>query len=207
MFPKIIQELVEIFARFPGVGKRTAFRFVFYLKRMEKKEFELFLNKCDELNQLKFCKFCFNLFDQNNELCPICADPQRNRNTLLIVEKEIDLETIENTKKYNGLYFVLGKTYNPLKEEKNEEKEMRIPQLIERIKNPELFGLQTHFKEIIVGTNNTREGEQTFQFLEKKLKPLNIKITRLARGLSTGGEIEYADEQTIVSALENRKEV
>lgn len=207
MFPKIIQELVEIFAQFPGVGKRTALRFVFHLKKMKTDEFEKFLNKCQELNRLKFCKFCFNIFEGEKDLCPVCSDAQRNRKTILIVEKEVDFETIENTKKYNGLYFILGKTYNPLKEEETQEEEMRIPQLIERIKNPSAFGINTILKEIIIGTNNTREGEQTFQFLEKKLKPLNIKITRLARGLSTGGEIEYADEQTIVCALENRKEV
>ncbi|MGB9598347.1 MAG: toprim domain-containing protein, partial [Minisyncoccales bacterium] len=198
MFPKIIQELIEIFSRFPGVGKRTAQRFVFYLAKMKTEEFEFFIKKCNELKKIKFCNFCFNLFENENSLlCPICQDFKRNKKIILIVEKEINLETIEQTKKYNGLYFVLGKSYSPLNDEKEEEIKMRIPFLIERIKNPENFGIKTVFQEIIIATNTTLEGENTALFLQKKLKPLKIKITRLGKGLSTAGEIEYSDDQTI----------
>ena len=207
MFPKKIQELIEIFSHFPGVGKRTAQRFVFYLAKLNKEEFDLFIQKCLNLKKIKFCNFCFNLFEGENNLCAICQNPQRNKKILMIVEKEVDLATIENTKKYDGLYFVLGKSYSPLEDEEKIEKEMRIPELIKRIKNPEKFGIKTVFQEIIIGTNTTVEGENTALFLQKKLKPLKIKITSLGRGLSTAGEIEYSDDQTIFFAIENRKEV
>jgi len=207
MFPKTIQDLIEIFSRFPGVGKRTAQRFVFYLAKLKKEDFNLFIEKCLNLKKIKSCNFCFNFFEGENNLCPICQNPQRNKKILMIVEKEVDLETIENTKKYDGLYFILGKSYSPLEDEKKMEKEMRIPELIERIKNPEKFGIKTIFQEIIIATNTTLEGENTALFLQKKLKPLKIKITSLGRGLSTGGEIEYSDDQTIFFALNNRKEI
>ena len=207
MFPKTIQDLIEIFSRFPGVGKRTAQRFVFYLAKLKKEDFDLFVEKCLNLKKIKSCNFCFNLFEGENDLCPICKNPQRIKKILMIVEKEIDLETIENTKKYDGLYFVLGKSYSPLEDEKKIEKEMRIPELIERIKNPEKFGIKTTFQEIIIATNTTLDGENAALFLQKKLKPLKIKITSLGRGLSTGGEIEYSDDQTIFFALNNRKEI
>jgi recombination protein RecR len=207
MFPKTIQDLIEIFSRFPGVGKRTAQRFVFYLAKLKKEDFNLFIEKCLNLKKIKSCNFCFNFFEGENNLCPICQNPQRNKKILMIVEKEVDLETIENTKKYDGLYFILGKSYSPLEDEKKMEKEMRIPELIERIKNPEKFGIKTTFQEIIIATNTTLEGENTALFLQKKLKPLKIKITSLGRGLSTGGEIEYSDDQTIFFALNNRKEI
>jgi len=207
MFPKTIQELIEVFSLFPGVGKRTAQRFVFYLAKLKKEDFNFFIEKCLNLKKIKYCNFCFNLFEEEKNLCSICQNPQRNKKILMIVEKEIDLETIENTKKYNGLYFVLGKSYSPLEDEKKIEKEMRIPELIERIKNPEKFGIKTNFQEIILGTNTTLEGENTALFLQKKLKPFKIKITSLGRGLSTAGEIEYSDDQTIYFALQNRKEI
>jgi len=207
MFPKTIQDLIEIFSRFPGVGKRTAQRFVFYLAKLKKEDFNLFIEKCLNLKKIKSCNFCFNFFEGENNLCPICQNPHRNKKILMIVEKEVDLETIENTKKYDGLYFILGKSYSPFEDEKKMEKEMRIPELIERIKNPEKFGIKTIFQEIIIATNTTLEGENTALFLQKKLKPLKIKITSLGRGLSTGGEIEYSDDQTIFFALNNRKEI
>jgi len=207
MFPKTIQDLIEIFSRFPGVGKRTAQRFVFYLAKLKKEDFNLFIEKCLNLKKIKSCNFCFNLFEGENNLCPICQNPQRNKKILMIVEKEVDLETIENTKKYDGLYFILGKSYSPLEDEKKMEKEMKIPELIERIENPEKFGIKTTFQEIIIATNTTLEGENTALFLQKKLKTLKIKITSLGRGLSTGGEIEYSDDQTIFFALKNRKEI
>jgi len=207
MFPKTIQDLIEIFSRFPSVGKRTAQRFVFYLAKLKKEDFNLFIEKCLKLKKIKSCNFCFNFFEGENNLCPICQNPQRNKRILMIVEKEVNLETIENTKKYDGLYFILGKSYSPLEDEKKMEKEMRIPELIERIKNPEKFGIKTTFQEIIIATNTTLEGENTALFLQKKLKPLKIKTTSLGRGLSTGGEIEYSDDQTIFFALNNRKEI
>lgn len=208
MFPKIIQKLISIFSRFPGVGQRSATRFVFYLIKLPKKEIEEISDSILQLKKIKFCHFCFNPifpeeYTENEILCSICKDKTRNRKLLLIVEKEVDLEAIENTKKYSGIYFILGGTVERLKKE--EIKNLRIEQLKERIKNPEKFGIKTRFEEIIIGTNPTTEGEATAIYLKNQLKDFKIKISKLARGLPSGGELEYADEETISSALEGRK--
>jgi recombination protein RecR len=120
------------------------------------------------------------------------------------VEKEADLSALEATKKYSGLYFILGGTICRLKKE--ELRQLRVRELIERLKNPEKFGLaKTQLEEIILATNPTTEGEVTELYLQRLLKPLEIKITRLGRGLPIGGELEYADEETVGNALEGRK--
>jgi len=153
---------------------------------------------------VKMCSFCFNPFEGESELCQICKNPSREKNLLCVVEKESDLISIEKTKKYNGLYFVLGGTVSTLKKEEIEK--LRVKELIERIKNPEKFGiLNAKFQEIILATNQTTEGEATALYLERVLKPLSLKISRLGRGLPVGAELEYADEETIGSALEGRK--
>lgn len=205
MYPEILKKLIEIFSRFPGVGQRTATRFTFYLLKKKKEEIEEIAKRILDLNKIKFCHFCFNPFlpTEKENLCSICQDPKRDRQTLLVLEKEVDLESIEKTKKYFGLYFILGGLLSSLNKEDIEK--LKIYELKSRIENPKKFGLNTKFKEIILGFNLTTEGETTALYLEKILKDAKIKISRLARGLPTGGEIEYADEQTIASALEGRK--
>jgi len=198
MYPKTIQKLIDIFAKFPTVGPRTAARFVFYLMRAKKEEVEELLNSISNLKKtVKICSFCFNFFEGEGELCPICSDPRRNKSLLCIISNETDLSAIEKTKKYNGLYFILGGTVSALK--KAEVEKLRIKELAEKIKNhPEI-------KEIILAINPTTEGEATALYLERLIKPLNKKITRLGRGLPVGAELEYADEETLSSALEGRK--
>ena len=205
MYPPSIEKLIEIFSRFPTVGKRTATRFVFYLLKLPKKEIEEFKTAIDEvLKKIKFCRFCFNPLEEENNLCKICKNPARDRTRLCIVEKEADLQAIENTGKYKGIYFMLGGVISSF--EKEELEKLRFEELKERIKNPAKFGLiDASFKEIIIALNPTTEGETTSIYLEKILKPFKIKITRLARGLPTGGEVEYADEDTLREALERRK--
>jgi len=220
MYPASIQKLIDLFSKFPTVGPRTASRFVFYLMRLSKEEIEALVASILNLkDNIRICKFCFNPFessigsDQGGELCGICSNPGRDKNLLCIVEKEIDLISLEKIKKYNGLYFILGGTLSALKKDYNppttrpaQRKELRTEELIERIKNPEKFGIHdAKFKEIIIATNPTTEGEATALYLERSLRPLNIKITRLGRGLPVGGELEYADEETLGSALERRK--
>lgn len=198
MFPKTIQKLIEIFSKFPGVGPRTATRFVFYLIKREKKELEEFSNAISELKEkIKFCSLCFKPFEGEKNICEICSDKTRNKSLLCVVEKEIDLEAIEKTKKYNGLYFVLGGPISAVKKE--ELKKLRIEELEERIKK------DPKIKEIIIATNLTTEGEAISLLLERKLKDFGRKITRLGRGLPTGGELEYADEETLGAAFEGRK--
>ena len=197
MYPKSIQNLISIFSKFPTVGPRTAARFVFYLIKLPQEKFdELFSSLVDLKKSIKICSLCFNPFEDSQEdICPICKDNSRDKALLCIIEKETDLISIEKTKKYKGLYFILGGTIS-LK--KADSKKIRIEELKERIKN-------NLFKEIIIATNSTPEGEATALYLEKELKTFNIKITRLGRGLPVGGELEYADEDTLSSALEGRK--
>ena len=166
--------------------------------RAKKEEVEALLNSISNLKKtVKICSFCFNPFEGEGELCPICSDPRRDKSLLCIVSNETDLSAIEKTKKYNGFYFILGGTISALK--KADIKKLRIKELEELVKNhPEI-------KEIILAINPTTEGEATALYLERLLKPLGKKITRLGRGLPVGGELEYADEETLSSALEGRR--
>jgi recombination protein RecR len=197
MYPKVIQKLIELFSKFPTVGQRTATRFVFYLIKRDKKEIEELSKTILELSEkIKFCKNCLKPFEGEDEICEICSDKTRDNSLLCIVEKEVDLESIEKTKKYQGLYFVLGGPISAVKKE--ELNKLRIKELEERIKDKKI-------KEIIIATSFTTEGEALALFLERKLKNSGKKISRLGRGLPTGGELEYADEETLASALESRK--
>jgi len=198
-----IQKLIELFSKFPTVGPRTASRFVFYLIKMSKNEFDDFTSSIKALKEsVKICPLCFNPFeaDEESTLCPICSNPMRDKSLLCLVEKETDLLSIEKAKKYNGFYFILGDALSIFRKES--EKKIRMTELEERIK-------KSDFKEIIVATNPTTEGEATALYVERKLKALGLpqmpKITRLGRGLPTGGELEYADEETLKSAFEGRK--
>jgi len=197
-----IQKLIEKFSKFPTIGPRTAARFVFYLIKLPKEEMEELIKSISELREkVKLCSFCFKPFEpspRDPELCEICSNPNRDKSLLCVVEKETDLETIEKTKKYKGLYFILGGTVSKLK--KTDIKNLRTEELLERAKKPEI-------KEIIIAVNPTPEGEATALYLERLLKnpPAGRRITRLGRGLPVGGELEYADPETLSSALEGRK--
>lgn len=206
-----IKKLVELFSKFPTVGPRTAGRFVFYLMKLPKEKIDELLNAISELkNKIKFCDFCFNPFEGESNLCTVCKNPLRNRQSLCVVEKETDLISIENTKKYNGLYFILGGTVTTMK--KNNIDSLRIKELLDRVTTP------NKFTEIIIATNPTPEGKATSILIERALKDLTtqvgisqstptltFKITHLAQGLPVGGELEYADEETLQSAFEGRK--
>jgi len=205
MYPPPIQHLIELFSRFPTVGPRTAARFVFYLQGLSQKEIGELIGAIQDLKQkVRPCRFCFLPFQGEEELCDICSDRKRDRQLLCIVEKETDLEALEKTKKYRGLYFVLGGTLGRFR--KKDIEKMRTKELQARISHPEKFGLEdAKFQEIIIATNATREGETTALYLQRLLSPFKIKITRLGRGLPVGGELEYADEETLAGALDNRK--
>jgi len=199
MYPPIIQKLIDLFSRFPTIGPRTASRFVFYLLRIPKEEIKDLLSSILELRRLvKICKSCFNPFQGEGTICQICSDPLRDKTLLCLVEKETDLISLEKTKKYKGLYFILGGTVFPLKKELL--KNLRIKELEEKIKSsPEI-------QEIIIAFNPTTEGEATTLYLERILKKMNSdkRVTRLGRGLPTAGELEYADEETLSFAIKNR---
>jgi len=198
MFPPAIQKLIDLFSEFPTVGPRTASRFVFYLLKLPKEKIEDLIFAISAIKkEIKICKLCFTPFQGRGDFCKICQSPSRDKNLLCIIEKEIDLIPIEKTKKYNGLYFILGGTISSLK--KTDIEKLKIKELEERAKN------QPEIQEIIIATNPTTEGEATALYLERLLKPFGKKITRLGRGLPVGAELEYADEETLSSALESRK--
>ncbi len=208
--PKSYQNLIKHFLKFPTVGPKTAARFVSFLIHQPKEKVKKLINSIQDLKQkIKLCSFCFNPFEPQNDqasLCFVCEDKRRDKKTLCVVEKEIDLLTIEETNKYKGLYFVLGGTVSKLR--KKDIKKLRIEELIQRIKNPKKFGVaEAEIKEVIIATNPTTEGESTASLIESKIKklPSSPKITHLARGLPKGGELEYADEETLGAAFEGRK--
>ncbi|KPJ71344.1 hypothetical protein AMJ50_02525 [Parcubacteria bacterium DG_74_3] len=197
MYPPSIQKLIDLFAQFPTIGPRTAARFVFYLRKQKKEEVDKLIKAIEDLKKnVRVCSFCFNTFEGEGDLCELCTNPGRDKTLLCIVENETDLIAIEKTKKYEGLYFILGGTVSSLR--KKDIKQLRTKELVKRMKqNPGI-------EEIIIATNPTAEGEATALYLERALKNLNKKITRLGRGLPAGGELEYADQETIKSALEKR---
>jgi len=209
MQPKSIQKLIELFVKFPTVGPRTAARFVSHLLQLPKEKTEELMSAIKNLKeQIKFCSFCFNPFENEGGFCEICSSPNRDKSLLCIIEKETDLAALENTKRYKGLYFIFGGTISALR--KSDLDKLRTNELKERVKTPEKFGIQTtEFKEIIIATNPTIDGEATADLIEKTIKSVNLpnlpKITRLGRGLPVGGELEYADEETLKNALEGRK--
>lgn len=193
-----IDELSELFRQFPGIGPRQAKRFVFFLLRKNKAYTEKLISEIQNLKSLtKHCPQCNRFFSSNNQLCDICRDEKRDTALLMIVAKDTDLETIEKTHTYDGLYFVLGSTLAVM--DKDLEKYIDIHTLIALIntKKP---------TEIIISLPVNPEGDHTANLVRnliQKHKP-DIKTTMLGRGISTGVEIEYVDTETIKNALKNR---
>ncbi|MBU4512642.1 recombination mediator RecR [Patescibacteria group bacterium] len=197
-FPQAIKTLIRAFTKFPGIGPKTAARFVFYLLSRPKDELnELAANVSQLKEQVVHCTICQN-FSQNSP-CEICADPKRDHSIICIVAKSQDFEVLEKTNEYQGTYHILGGTINPLGGIGPEH--LKIQALISRIKvHPP--------KEIILALNPDMEGETTAMYLTKLLKQYNIpKVTRLARGLPVGSDLEYADEVTLSDALKGRREI
>lgn len=213
MFSPHIQKLIDIFSKFPTVGPRTAARFVFYLIKIPEEKVEELIKSIEELKaKIKICPLCFKSFEpaqipekleagkDEGEFCSICQDASRDKTLICIIEKEFDLEAIEKTGKFKGFYFILGGTISKFEKAKQKEEiEKRIDKLTKRVEKDQI-------KEIILALNPTTEGQNTNLLLQRKLKNLGIKkITRLGQGLPVGGELEYADEETLSSALEGRK--
>ena len=196
MYPKPIQNLITEFSKLPGIGPRTAARFAFNLLRKPEEDLKLLSEAIIKLKtETKICKNCFNISE--NDLCEFCSDIKRDRSLVCVVEEAINIPAIENTKRFSGLYHVLGGVIKP--SDGVSPNDLKIEELIERIKG-------NGIKEIIIATNPNTEGETTALYLVRVLKSYNIKITRLARGMSTGSDLEYADEMTISSALAGRRE-
>lgn len=202
-----IEKLIQIFSNFPGIGPRQARRFVYYLLTRQNGTLEeLAKNISDLKKEIVVCQDCRRFFQKKyNEatLCNICTDESRDREVLMIVQRDVDLESVERNGGFNGIYFVLGGSLPIL--EKEPEKKIRVSELKNFI---EMKLKSAGLKEIILGVNWNSEGENTADFVERFLKPLieknKIKISHLGKGLSMGSELEYTDPDTLKNALKNR---
>lgn len=196
LLPRSISKLIQEFSRLPSIGPKTAQRLTFYLLR-SKREQSMALSEA--LSQLKegvlLCTECWNLAEENP--CEICRDVSRDHHTICVVEEVMDVIAIEKTGEYKGLYHVLHGILSPI--DGVNASDLKINELVERVK-------KGNFKELILATNPSMEGEATAMYIHDQLKDLTIKITRLARGLPVGGDLEYADDFTLSQAISGRKE-
>lgn len=199
----LIQKLTEILEKFPGVGPKTAERFVFHLFKQSPQELREFSAALEEIkNNIKTCSVCqnFSLTDP----CEICADDKRSQNIICVVAYPQDVIALEKTASYSGTYHILNGNLNPA--EGLTPDRLKVKELVERLKREvKKFGVKN--LEIILGLNANMEGETTSLYLLKLFKPSGIKITRLARGLPQGSDLQYADEVTLANALKERKEI
>ena len=200
-FPLVIQNLTDSFSRLPGVGPKTALRFVFYLLRQKQEDNIKFAKAIEMLgSSIATCQVCQNFSEKNP--CAICSDRNRDQSVICVVAEHQDLPVIENTGEYRGAYHILGGVLDPLHGITPDQ--LKIKELIYRVQN-------NNIKEIVLALNPDLEGETTILYLTKLIKSFDknsiIKITRLARGLPIGCDLEYADEVTVSDALKGRKEL
>lgn len=196
-YPKSLAKLVEVFSKLPGIGKRSAERLAFYFLKCNKEEAMDFAFAIRDLRKnLRSCSVCFNLAE--DELCAICSNPARDDTLLCVVEMPRDVISIEKTGSYRGLYHVILGRIAPT--EGVEPEHLKIKELVDRIQNG-------NFEEVILATNPTAEGDSTASYLADKIHPLGVKVTRLARGISAGTEIEFAGRSNLQSAIDGRNEV
>jgi len=188
MLPEPIKKFVDVFAALPGIGPRQATRLAFYIFNQGKSAVAETTKAIMGLDALRACRVCFNSTD-GNEICGICSDARRNQNLIAVVEKETDLISLEKAKKFSGRYLVLGDLKRG--ETLNNIQKLRL----KTIKNAD---------EVILAINPNGYGDLNAELIAQELKSVAKKITRLGRGIPTGGEIEFADEETLGSALENR---
>lgn len=217
MYPKPIQNFIEKFSKLPGIGPRQAARLAFWILNEPKIIRDNLKKSLESLDKdIKTCPSCYftidgsNSFDPaqdksltvkntNDSKCHFCDNSARDHKTICVVEKETDLATIEKSGVYKGLYHVLGGLFSAL--DTAVPKNLKMPELISRIQ------IQKGVEEIILALSPNHEGDLTAYYLEKLLKPLKVKVTRLGRGLPYGSDVEFADAQTLSGALESRKEV
>jgi len=197
--PKPVRNLIEAFERLPGIGPKTAKRLTFYLLHVPEEEVKMFSRALAELHERTvLCEICFNVSEKSP--CAICSSKDRDKSIICVVEDALDVLAIESTTSYKGLYHVLHGLISPVNRIGPEE--LKIGELLERVRQPRFAPI----KEVILATNPSMEGEATAMYIKKLLQPLGIKVTRIARGLPVGGDLEYADQVTLSRALEARSE-
>ena len=195
-YPVAIEKLIEEFAKLPGIGQKTAQRLALHVLNLPEDEVKEF---ADALviakGTIKYCSVCGNFTDQDP--CAICSNPNRDKSVICVLEQPKDVMTMEKVKEYNGLYHILHGNLSPM--QGRGPQDIRIRELVARMKED--------VKEVIIATNPNIEGEATAMYIAKILKPLDVKVTRIAAGVPVGGDLEYADEVTLSKALEGRKEI
>ena len=199
LIPAPLQNLVSALERLPGIGPKTASRLAFYLLKAPDDLVEQLSSSLAELKSgTSVCKICYNITLAGQETCEVCADPKRADGTICVVEDAMDVLAMERTGGFFGRYHVLQGVLSPI--EGIGPDDLRIRQLIDRVKSGEA-------KEIILATNPSMEGDATALYLRQQLLPLGVRVTRLARGLPMGGDLEYADPNTLLRALAGRQDM
>ena len=192
-----IDRLINEFSKLPGIGRKTAQRLAFHVINMDIKDITgLSKALVDVKNEIKYCSVCCNISD--SEVCPICANSHRDPSTICVVEDPRDVAAMERTKDYSGRYHVLNGVISPM--DGIGPDMLNIKELISRLGDGSV-------KEIIMATNPTIEGEATAMYISRLVKPMGIKVTRIAHGLPVGGDLEYADDVTMSKDLEGRREI
>ncbi len=193
-FAAPLEELIDEFARLPSIGRKSAQRLAFHILSLSNAEAEKFITSVKKAREsIHRCSVCCNLTD--GEICSICSDPSRDKSTICVVEGPKDVNAIEKTHEYNGLYHVLNGAISPLNDIGIED--ICAKELILRLEDDSV-------KEIIMATNTTVEGEATAMYLSRIIKPIGVKVSRLAYGVPAGADLEFADEVTLVKAIEGR---
>ncbi|EFW89709.1 recombination protein RecR [Streptococcus equinus ATCC 9812] len=197
LYPAPIAKLIDSFTKLPGIGIKTATRLAFYTIGMSDEDVNEFAkNLLSAKRELTYCSICGNLTD--DDPCSICTDKTRKRSVILVVEDSKDVSAMEKIQEYHGLYHVLHGLISPMNGVGPDD--INLKSLITRLMDSEV-------SEVIIATNATADGEATAMYISRVLKPAGIKVTRLARGLAVGSDIEYADEVTLLRAIENRTEL
>ncbi|HFH7673468.1 TPA: recombination mediator RecR [Streptococcus agalactiae] len=197
LYPTPIAKLIDSFSKLPGIGTKTATRLAFYTIGMSDEDVNEFAkNLLAAKRELTYCSVCGNLTD--DDPCLICTDKTRDQSVILVVEDSKDVSAMEKIQEYNGLYHVLHGLISPMNGISPDD--INLKSLITRLMDDQVT-------EVIVATNATADGEATSMYISRVLKPAGIKVTRLARGLAVGSDIEYADEVTLLRAIENRTEL
>ena len=192
-----IEKLIENFEKLPSIGHKTATRLAFYMLNCSDESAKEFIDAIESARKnLKYCSICFNISD--TDPCMICANPKRDKSIICVVEDVKDIIAMEKTHEYKGVYHVLHGSISPMNGIGPDD--IKIKELLTRLQTGEV-------KEVILATNPRVEGEATAMYLSKLIKPLGIKVTRIARGIPIGGDLEYTDEITLLQALEGRREI
>lgn len=192
-----IEKLIESFERLPSIGHKTATRLAFHMLDLGEQETNDFINSIITAKKnLKYCSICYNISD--TDPCPICSSAKRDSSIICVVEDVKDIIAMERTHEFNGVYHVLHGSISPMNGIGPDD--IKIKELLTRISN-------NNISEIIIATNPRVEGEATAMYLSKLIKPMGIKVTRIAHGIPVGGDLEYTDEITLTKALEGRREI